>query len=127
MNRCHHAARRQAGISLLGGLILALLVGSLVLFAFRVVPMYLQYYQLRKDLVSLRSNVNDYSVSLASIQRHLQRRFDIDYITAVKPEDLHIYRRQGRILVDVDYRDQRPLIGNLSIVAHFQHQVQLYP
>lgn len=126
-NRHPPAGPRQAGLSLVGGLILVLLVGSLVLFAFRVVPMYLQYYELRKALVSLRSDVNDYDVSLAAIQEHLRRRFDIDYISDVKPSDLHIYRRHGQIVVDVDYRDRRPLFGNLSVVAHFQHRVQLYP
>lgn len=121
-------SRRQAGLTLLSGLFLAILIGFAVLFLFRAAPMYLQYYELRKALESMRSEINSYdSVDTADIEQKLERRFDIDYIDVVKPRDLHISKDEGRILAHINYRDKRPLFGNLSLVGHFDRVIQLYP
>ncbi len=117
----------QRGLGLLSGLLLLLLIGTVVLIGFRVAPIYIEYYQIRKALATIGDDVRSYDVDTRDIQRRLDRHFAIDYISKVKASDIPIRKQQGRILADLNYEDRRALFANLHVVAQFNESIQLYP
>lgn len=119
--------RHQTGLTVLGGLLLVILVGVVVIIALRVTPIYIEYYQIRKALATVGEDINSYNIDTGEIRKRLERHFMIDYISAIKPRDLHIRKQQGKISVDLNYEDRRPLFGNLQVVGHFNESIQLYP
>lgn len=120
-------ARRETGLSVIAALLLLILIAFVLVIAFRVTPIYLEYYQIRKALASLAEEIDSYSVSPEDLRRGLERRFAIDYISVINARDIRILRQQGVIYADLEYEDRRPLLGNLQIVGAFNERVQLYP
>jgi hypothetical protein len=118
---------RETGLGVLSALLLLILVGAVVLIGFRVVPIYIEYYQIRKALATIGEDIDNYGIETTEIRRRMERHFAIDYISAVKPRDLRLRKQQGMITVDLDYEDRRPLFGNLQVVGRFNESIQLYP
>ena len=118
---------RETGLGVLSALLLLLLVGAVVLIGFRIAPIYLEYYQIRKAMATIGEDIDNYAIEIPEIRRRMERHFAIDYISAVKPRDLRLRKQQGTITVDLNYEDRRPLFGNLQVVGRFNESIQLYP
>lgn len=120
-------ARRETGLGVIAALFLLILIAFVLVIAFRVTPIYIEYYQIRKALASLSEDISSYSVSPDDLRRGLERRFAIDYISVIEARDIRIFRQQGAIYADLNYEDHRPLLGHLQIVGAFNERIQLYP
>lgn len=119
--------RHEAGLSVIATLLLLILMAFVLIIAFRITPIYIEYYQIRKALAALGENIDSYSVSSDDLRRGLERRFSIDYISVIEARDLRIFKQQGTIYVELNYEDRRPLLGHLHIVGAFNERIQLYP
>ena len=115
---------RQRGMSVIGLLLLLVLIGAVALVAMRVIPMYVQYYSIKSTIESVRKeSVGD--MAKEEIQRAIQRRFDIGYVTNVQAKDLNVRNdRQGKVL-DLVYQDERELIKGLYVVLKVNEAILL--
>lgn len=115
---------RQRGMSVIGLLLLLVLIGAVALVAMRVIPMYVQYYSIKSTIETVRKeSVGD--MAKEEIQRAIQRRFDIGYVTNVQAKDLNVRNdRQGKVL-DLVYQDERELIKGLYVVLKVNEAILL--
>lgn len=115
---------RQRGMSVIGLLLLLVLIGAVALVAMRVIPMYVQYYSIKSTIETVRKeSVGD--MSKEEIQRAIQKRFDIGYVTNVQAKDLNVRNdRQGKVL-DLVYQDERELIKGLFVVLKVKEVIPL--
>ena len=115
---------RQRGMSVIGLLLLLVLIGAVALVAMRVIPMYVQYYSIKSTIESVRKeSVGD--MAKEEIQRAIQKRFDIGYVTNVEAKDLNVRNdRQGKVL-DLVYQDERELIKGLFVVLKVKEVIPL--
>ena len=118
--------RQQTGITVIATLLILIFIGFVVLLLLKIVPIYMEYFQIRKAVESVKSETS-LNTSGAEIQKKLSRRFDIDYITAIEAKDLKVRKGNGRIVVQIRYEDRRPLIGNMDVVAKFDDAIQVAP
>ena len=118
------ANERQRGMSIIGMLLLLVVIGVVALIAMQVIPMYVQYYSIKSTIETVRKeSVGD--MSKEEIQRAIQKRFDIGYVTNVQAKDLNIRNdRQGKVL-DLVYQDERKLIEGLYVVLKVKEAILL--
>ena len=111
-------------MSIIGMLLLLVLIGMVALIAMQVIPMYVQYYSIKSTIESVRKESVG-SMSREEIQRAIQKRFDIGYVSNVQAKDLNIRNdRRGKIL-DLVYQDERKLIEGLYVTLKVNESILL--
>jgi hypothetical protein len=105
---------KQSGITLTGFLAFSIIFIFALVLGFRVVPSYLEYYTIKKNLAAIKNELP--SGSPSEIRRAFDRRAQIDDITAVTGQDLDISRDS----VSVSYSKKVPLFSNISLYFDFE-------
>ena len=112
--------RGQNGITLLGFLIMLVVAGCFAYVAMLLIPMYTEYYQVKKALKGTTDDPAFANMTEHQIRVKLSGYFDVGYVTSIQDKDVKIKREgQGQSL-SVDY-EVRKQIGTSSIflVGHF--------
>ncbi|MGJ4729368.1 DUF4845 domain-containing protein [Luteimonas sp. SDU101] len=117
--------RKQGGITLLGFIIVAAVVGFFVYIGIRLFPMYSEYYSVKSALKGLASEPGVGSYEPARIQDLLFRRLFVSYTQNVKKEHVKIRRIDSGWQIDVQYEVRKPLVANLDVVGKFHASQQL--
>ncbi len=112
-------ARQQRGLSMIGFLLVAALVVMAAMLAMKLVPAYIEFFSVKKILVSMGQETSLQGKSNADIRSDFSRRTAADYVSVVKAEDLMVDRSSGTPVVSVDYEFRTKLIGNVSLVVDF--------
>jgi len=108
---------RQLGISLIGALIsAALLIGGLIL-GMRIVPVYTEYFAVKKALNGLASSAE--ATSPETIRILFDRRSGAEDINSVRKEDLVISKENGRWTISADWQRTIPVVANVSLLFQF--------
>lgn len=123
MHKPHSPAlKKQAGMTLLGMLLVCASLVLVGLVAMKVLPAYQQYYAVKMVMSGLNKEPLG-SMSQKEIKDAFERRADIGYVTAVKSSDLLIDKNSAGVTVaTVKYQVVEPLFGNLSILLDFSTQ-----
>lgn len=111
--------RRQGGITLLGFIFVAGLVGFLLFMGIKLFPMYSEYYSVKSALKSLAAEPGVGNYSPARIQDLFFRRLNISYASSIKKEHVRIVRKDAGWQMDVQYEVRKPMIANLDAVGRF--------
>lgn len=118
-------ALRQRGLTIIATLLILVAVALVVLLAIKILPIYLDYNNVRSTISGLRDDARVQSMSRTDARTALQRRFDIGYVSIIKASDLDI-REQGRdLLITVDYEDRRNVVANVDVVVHFKETFRI--
>ena len=117
--------RSQTGMTLISMVILLSLVGFVILMAFRIIPIYIDYYNISNTLESIRNEPGSARWSPVDIQKAIQRRFDVGYINFINAKAVKIRNTNSGKELQLVYEDRRPLLYNLDIVAKFDKKVTL--
>ena len=112
--------RTQRGITMLGFLITLSIVIFLAYCAMKIVPMYIEYYSVKKALASLASENRADSVSKEKLRENFARHMKIDYVSTVKPEMLKIESTDAGYRLLMDYERRETLFANLDVVGKFR-------
>ncbi|QDA56364.1 DUF4845 domain-containing protein [Thermomonas aquatica] len=110
--------RKQSGMTMLGFLITLTVVMFFLYCGMKVVPMYTEYYSVKKALASIASDP-EAGVSKDKIRALFSRHMEIDYVSVIKPEMLQIESTDTGYNMIMDYERRTPLFANLDVVAKF--------
>lgn len=119
-------AGRQRGLTMIATLMILIVIAFVVLIAFKVVPIYVEYFNIRRAIEGLKTDVTVSSTAY-DVRRSLERRWAIDYITAVDFSDIKVRKHNGALIAELKYEDRRPLLYNLDVVANFDDAIQIAP
>ena len=124
----YRLASRQRGASFWTMLVFVIVFGFLAVIGIKLVPIYLESWKIDK---AMNAVVNDSSVNRLTkieIARALVKRLDIDDVRRINDhtwkEFVKITKRQNRLTLEVNYRVETPLFGNLSLVADFEKKAE---
>lgn len=109
--------KHQRGLSLIGTLVIAVFVISCIVLVMRAVPVYNEYFSVKKALVAVTSAGD--AQSPETLRSAFQRRADVDDIDSVKPQDLEISKDGNRFVVSANWERRVPLVANISLVFTF--------
>jgi hypothetical protein len=110
--------RREKGLTLIGFIFMAALVAGAGLLVFRAVPIYNEYFTLKKILRSIDLQNNE--ATPAEIRKQFELKASADYVYEVKSRDLDITKDNGRIIISYPYTRRIPLGANISLVFEFE-------
>ena len=110
----------EQGISLLGVLFVLLLVGFALTVLFRVGPLYLDDYTVRKSFEALGDG-NTRNLSDQAVREKLYKYFVVNNVDNIDLKQVRIDRNPARILVSLYYERRVQFLGNLDVVAKFNN------
>ncbi|MBN8262031.1 MAG: DUF4845 domain-containing protein [Xanthomonadales bacterium] len=111
--------RLQSGMTMLGFLITLSVVILLAYCAMKIVPMYIEYYSVKKALASIANEADLANAPKDKIRASFARHMQIDYVSVIKPEMLKIETTDAGYNLLVDYERREALLANLDVVGKF--------
>jgi hypothetical protein len=110
--------QRQQGVTLIGFIFMAALTDVVGVIAFRAVPIYTEFFTVRKILKSI--NTESSEATPADIRKQFDLKASADYVYDIKSRDLDITKENGRVVISVAYSKTVPLAGNVSLLFDFE-------
>jgi Tfp pilus assembly protein PilE len=117
--------RKQQGITLMSFVIVLIVVGFFAMIVMKLFPMYSEYNNLKGVMTAFAASPGSARLTPAQAFADLERRFNIAYVESVKREHVKITRTGNKSQLNITYEVRKPMIGNLDVVAHFDHTVDL--
>jgi Domain of unknown function (DUF4845) len=114
---------RQAGMTAVGILVLALFVGLFAFAALRLTPVYLNYMKVAGVLDGVFKEFDGQSPTRTEIVTSIRRRFDVESVSIITARDIKVLNQGGGFKVEAVYDHDTPFIGNLSFSVHFDKRV----
>lgn len=119
--------KRQRGISFLGLIAIVGLLGFAAVIGLKLIPIYMDAWKIDGVMNAVISDPGINQMSRREVQDAMIKRLDIDAVDAVNyrnyKESMTITKRKGSMTIDIFYRVETPLIGNLSLIAEFDKSV----
>lgn len=117
--------RNQSGITLIGFILLLAVVGVFAYMGMKLVPMYTEFYSVKRSLADLAKEPGAGRMDSAKVRTLFFRRMEMSYVESVKPAHFKIVRNDQGMEITVNYEVRRPLIANLDVVGRFNAVQQL--
>lgn len=111
--------RREQGLTLTGFIITAVVLIFILLFAFKIGPVYFEYYSLTKQLKALANDPVARSPNRREFEAAYTSRATIENISAIGAGDISITKNGDELVLSAEYSKKVPLVGNLSACMDF--------
>lgn len=111
---------RQTGISLIGFILICIALIFVSVFAFKLVPPYIEQYTINKIFRQIAYNPEFVNATAADVRAAYGRQVSIDSVSAVGVSDLVITRESGQLVIEAEYRVTIPLVSNVSLLVDFK-------
>ena len=114
---------RQAGMTTLGFMILAVFVGLIAFAAIRLTPVYLNYAKVVGVLDGVHQEFDGQNPTRGAIRTSIGRRFDVESVSVLTAKDITVTSENTGFVVAATYDHTSPFLGNISFTVHFDKQV----
>lgn len=118
---------KQAGVTLIGFLIIIIIVGFFAYMAMKLAPSYSEYMGVTKAMKQIADEGTN-GKSLEDIRRELFFKMNFQYVddATIQPRDVTIQREKGGVSnLNVTYDKDIPFIYNIDFLLHFSKSVPL--
>jgi Tfp pilus assembly major pilin PilA len=116
----------QQGMTTAGWIIVIAIFGSIVLTGFKIIPMYLEYFNVQSIMDGLAADESIDPRSKRDLWKGLEKRLQVNQINSIAREDVSFSRsKEGITTVKVGYDVTKPWIAQLYIGARFSHSVEI--
>jgi Domain of unknown function (DUF4845) len=109
--------KKQQGLSFFGFIIIAMAVAMALITAFKVVPTYIEYFNIKQAISTVVKQSS--GATPAAIRDSYSKHAQISDIQAVQPNDLLVTQVGGSTIVRADYEKVVPLVANISLLFQF--------
>ncbi len=109
---------KQAGITLVGLVIILFLLALAVAFGFKITPAWVEYFGVKKAVSSMAAN-GDLTKTPPEIRNAFDRHAEVGYIAAITGKDLELTKTGNGYDVSFSYRKEVPVVANMSVVFDF--------
>jgi hypothetical protein len=116
--------RRQAGVTLIGFLLLAGLFGVVGLAVIKLVPMYMRNLTLTTVLTDISNELSGKAATPGAIRVALGKRFDIEGIE-LPPENVKITQIRDGYQVRIEYEARAHYVSDIWLLVTFDKQVDI--
>lgn len=114
--------KRQRGLSFLSLMAIVGILGFSAVVGLKLFPIYMDSWKIDGIMKAVISQPGINEQSRKEIFDALMKRLDIDAVDAVNyrnSDALTITKRKNNVTINIFYRVETPLIGNLSLIAEF--------
>ena len=117
--------KSQKGLTTVGWLVVIAICGMIALTVFRIIPMYLEFYQVRSVMDSVVTDTSIDSKSKKDLWEAISKRLYINNVRDMKKENFKFSRKDGKTTIQADYKTRKPYVAQLFIGAHFTYSVEI--
>ena len=114
---------REAGMTAVGFMMLAIFVGLFAFAVIRLTPVYLNYMKVAGVLDGVFDEFDSQNPSRAAIRTSISRRFGVESVSIISHRDIKVTPDSGGFLVEADYDHTTPFIGNIHFTVRFEKEV----
>ena len=118
--------KRQRGLSFLGLIVLVGILGFAVVIGLKLIPIYMDSWKIDGVMESVIKEPGIKEQSRREVIELMLKRLDINAVDAVNygnKAPITVTKRKNNVTINIFYRVETPLIGNLSLVAEFDKMV----
>jgi hypothetical protein len=115
---------REAGITVIGFLLLAIVFGIIGFAIIKIVPLYMQRMRVRTVLEDLKLELNDGPNTAQGIRVNLESRFSVENLR-IPRDEVTVAREGDGWVVRVTHESRSSFIADLSFVVDIDEQVEL--
>lgn len=123
-HRMTSTRRAQAGITALGFLCLATLVGIVGLAAVKVTPMYIKHMRMNTILDDIERDLSGQSATPVAIRQELAKRFSVEDIT-LDIEAFKIVQSKNGYTVRVAFEERATYIADIYLLVAYDKAVEI--
>jgi hypothetical protein len=116
--------RSQAGITVLGFLCLAMLVGVVGLAVVKVTPMYIKRMRMNTVLADVERDLSGQNPTPVSIRQELAKRFSVEDIN-MDVDAFKITQSQRGYTLRVTYEERAGYIADIYLLVAYDKQVEI--
>ncbi|MCB1959593.1 MAG: DUF4845 domain-containing protein [Rhodocyclaceae bacterium] len=116
--------KKQAGVSLIGVLIIGAILGFLFLMGMRTVPAVTEYFAVKRIINTMVDSTSGPDVTVTQLRSDFEKRAHIDEVKYVTGKDLVIFKRGNAVEISVAYSRVIPIFGNASLLLEFNTQAK---
>ena len=117
----------QGGMTVLGMLMLAAVIGFVGLIVMKLVPLYMESFKVDQALESLSQDPSLVNSTKQDIRMKFVRRMDIEDVDRFTQHNIRNYmtieKTGNSVSVVIEYEGRAELFGNLALVADFYKQI----
>jgi hypothetical protein len=114
----------QVGITALGFLILAVLVGVVGLAAMKVTPMYVKNMRMTRILNDVKDELSGQAATAQSIRNEIFRRFSVEDVH-LGNDEIKIAQSKNGFSLRVQYENRAPYLADIYLVIAYDQQVEI--
>ncbi|POZ60927.1 DUF4845 domain-containing protein [Chromobacterium alticapitis] len=108
--------KKQQGMSIIAILLFVAVAGSALLLAFKIIPVYTEYANIKHELQALAVETN---VGELTLRHEFDQKAAVADITAIKGDNLAVVSSANGNYLRAQYQREVPLLGNVSLLFHF--------
>ncbi|MBM4196175.1 MAG: DUF4845 domain-containing protein [Gammaproteobacteria bacterium] len=116
---------RQQGITFIGLLIIAAMVGTIGYAGLQLTPIYLENTKIKRILKDVKLDLDGQNPSPQSIRRAIDKRINIEMVYDIKGRDFDVEQSSGGYIVAARYEKAAPFVANVSLLATFDDEVEI--
>ncbi len=118
MSKRHRVGRSQRGITLLGLLLWAIIVGFIALVAMRVLPTLNEFFTIQKAVNKVALEGGS---TVPEIRAAFEKQKDIEYsIQSISSKDLDITKENDRVVIRFAYNKEIELMAPLFLLIKYE-------
>ncbi len=120
MSKRHRVGRQQQGVTLLGLLFWAIVVGFIALLTIRVLPTLNEYFTIQKAVNKVALEGGS---TVPEIRAAFEKQRDIEYsIQSITAKDLDITKENDRIVIRFAYNKEIELMAPVFLLIKYEGQ-----
>ncbi|HEY4128213.1 MAG TPA: DUF4845 domain-containing protein [Gammaproteobacteria bacterium] len=114
--------KRQSGLTMITWILLIGMIGFIGIFAFKLIPIYMDYYTINNALVTVAKGATP-GESPAQLKSSIDNVFDVNSVETVKVNDIGIKPDpNGKgLIMSLDYDARSNFIANIDLIVHFEN------
>jgi len=116
-------ATRQGGMSVFTVLVIVSVVAFLGLFAFKVVPNYMEYLTVKSIGTDISSNAELMKKPKSKVMHAIAQSYRANSLWELKPEESFVLTKDAKrgYIVTIAYEKRANLFKNIDVVTRFDH------
>lgn len=115
--------KRQAGMTLIGLILYAFIAFFVAILLMKIVPLYLT----DQKITSIFTQLKNFHGGPQEIRSTIDKQLDVNEVDNILAKDFKITPFGNGYKVQYNYEGRADIVGNLAIVASFEHQVNVSP
>lgn len=109
-------------MALTGWLITILFVGSFLTVFFKLLPIYLEDYEIKAAFNKVALDAETKEQTSEKIRENFSKYLQVNSVVSVSPDKLIIQEKNNKRAISLNYEIRKHLISNIDLVVFFEYQ-----